>query len=133
MKTILFAIFTAASLTVAAATTTPIDREKESIVVVNPTLEGKLFCGFNGKIIDAAVYVCTSQGYSETQILERAMVNTGGALCWVVEPKGSGNYYLDFDKTDLVLTRVKCTRDKAPATQPIDPVPVDPKPIYPKP
>lgn len=131
MKAILFAILAAASLSAVAAATTPIDRDKETIVITNPTLEGKLFCGFNGKIIDAAVYVCTSQGYSQTQILERGTVSFTGPLCWIVEPKGAGNYYFELGNTEVVLTKVKCTRDKIPPISQPDPI-TDPNP-YPKP
>lgn len=128
MKNFLFIIFAAVSLNVFAATT-PIDRELESVVIQNPTLEGKYFCGMNVKIIDAAVFVCNSQGYSQTQILERAMVSQFGQPCWIVEPKVQGGYYFDFAGSDLVLTRVKCSRVKVPPiAQPVDPVFPDPNP-----
>jgi len=127
MKALLFVSALVMSLTTFAVTT-PIDRDLEVRIIENPTLEQKYFCGVNGRIIDAAVFVCSSQGYSQAQILERAMAGAG-TLCWTVEPR-QGNYYFELQQANAVLTKVKCSRSKVPdQVQPIpQPSPIDPKP-----
>jgi hypothetical protein len=127
MKALLFATTMALSLLASAAVTTPIDRDTETIIVENPTLEGKFFCGVDGRIIDAAVHVCTSQGYYQAQILERVPAYAG-TLCWIVEPRGT-SLYLELRQANAVLSKVKCTREKLQSKPPItQPSPIDPKP-----
>lgn len=123
MKALIFAATLVMSLTGFAANT-PIDRELETRVIENPTLENKYFCGVDGRIIDAAVFVCSSQGYSNAQILERVAVHTG-ALCWTVEPRGNSNYF-ELRQANAVLTKVKCSREKGvpPISKPEEPTPI---------
>lgn len=113
---------------------TAIDNNLESIIIDDPSLQGKYFCAFDNldSMVTTAAFICDVQGYKYSEVTGTGTITSSNARCLQAYDIGTGFNILTRNSLHLVIRKVKCFGFKPPSTQPCvgcdDLLPLPPKP-----